>query len=514
MTCDGYLDKAKTPLPLMPMRKLIALSTKPPLCRFPVDSLFRNEQERRYFSIFCDQTSSQLTGLFSGDLWERLVLQVSERTPALRYAVIALGALDPSSWREPVRSPEEVLRRQFAYHEYSNAIADLRSSIAHRALDSRIRLIACLLFFCFEVYHQNGWAAKMQIRAMSLLSKEFRAAELGHPTKEPQPKIEREILDACYELEHQTLVFNTFFQGYDEGFDVPGEQPRFNPAHSIQERIAPVFETFYQARSALYRLSQRQLDWGIGCSRYGWPWFLGTKITGSMDDLPPNEYDSNEEYCAERTRRCIEYMAWSNAFQPLLAQARSSNAPHSLRCATVLRVKFLQLYLRMMAPMLSPKEAYYGQTEKLTELVQLCKELLRGYPSSDGGFCMESHVVMPLGKVSFTFKHRALRKEAIRLLLQHPRKEGLAEGLYIGKASQFLAEVEEEELEHDEEYVPHYLATTLVETDIDRGKRTARLVAYNKDRHTPEKMERRKRSFGGNRRGEPPLRSRCSTKWF
>jgi hypothetical protein len=144
----------------------------------------------------------------------------------------------------------------------------------------------------------------------------------------------------------------------------------------------------------------------------------------------------------------------------------------------------------MMAPMLSPKEAYYGQTEKLTELIQLCKELLWGYSSADSGFCMESHVVMPLGKVAYTFRHRALRKEAIRLLLQHPRKEGLAEGLFIGKASQFLAEVEEEGL-RDEEYVPHYLATTLVETDIERSKRTARLVAYNKDRHTPEKMERR-----------------------
>jgi hypothetical protein len=490
MNCDGYGVKAKAPSPLVRMQKLTARPI--PLCRFPPNRLFRNEQERRYFSIFCNQTSSQLTGLFSSDLWKRLVLQVSERTPFIRYAVIALGALDPSSWREPRKSPEEVLRRQFAYHEYSNAISDLRNCISHGALDSRTRLIACLLFFCFEMYHQNRGAATTQIRAMSLLSKEYRAGELGDPTKEPQPKIEEELLDACGELEHQTLVLDTFFQGFDEGFDVPGQKLCFNPGHSIQERIAPVFETFYQARSALHRLSERQLNWGIGCSRYGWPWFLGPKTTGSMDDLPPNEYDSDEEYCAERMRRSMEYTTWSSAFQPLLAKARSSNDPHSLRRATVVRVKYLQLYLRMMAPMLSPKEAYYGQTEKLTELVQLCKELLQDYSSTDGGFCMESHVVMPLGKVAYTFRHRALRKEAIRLLIQHPRKEGLAEGLFIGKASQFLAEVEEKGL-RDEEYVPHYLATTLVETDIKRSKRTARLVAYHKNRHAPEKMERKEK---------------------
>lgn len=486
MSCDGYEDKVKAKIPprLLPVRKLA------PLCQPPQKPLFRNEQECRYFNIFCDQTSIQLTGLFCLDLWKHLVLQVSAQTPSIRYAVIALGALDPSSWKEHKQSPEEALRRRFAYHEYSNAISDLRSSVSNRAFDSRTGLIACLLFFCFEMYHQNRAAAVMQIRSMSLLSKEFGARQLGSPTTEQQPKIEEELLGACSELEHQNLVLDTFFQGHDEGFDVPGQEPHFNPCYSIQERIELVFETVYQARSALHRLSKRQLNWGPGSSRYGWPWFLGQKIIGSMDDLPPNEYESNEEYCAERKRRFTEYTSWFNAFQPLLAKARTSNDPHSFRCATVLQVKYVQLYLRMMAPMLSPKEAYYGQTEKLTELVLLCKGLLRGYSSTDGGFCLESHVVMPLGKVAYTFRHRALRKEATRLLLEYPRKEGLAEGLFIGRASQFLAEVEEEGLT-DEEYVPHYVATTLVETDIDRSTRTARLVAYHKDKNAPEKMERR-----------------------
>ena len=139
--------------------------------------------------------------------------------------------------------------------------------------------------------------------------------------------------------------------------------------------------------------------------------------------------------------------------------------------------------------MLSPREAYYGQTEKLTELVHLCRELLRSKPDKDIGFGIESEVAMPLGKVAYCFRHRALRKEAIELLLDYPRKEGLTESLFLGKSSRFIADVEEEGL-GDEEYVPHYLATTLVETEFGRSRKTSRLVACYKNRLEPEKMER------------------------
>ena len=142
-----------------------------------------------------------------------------------------------------------------------------------------------------------------------------------------------------------------------------------------------------------------------------------------------------------------------------------------------------------MTPMLSPQESYYGQTARLTELTNLLKSLLES-GHNDNGFSIEINFLIPLSVVSYLFRQRALRQEAIRLLLSYPRREGLWDGVLIGKYSQWVAEIEEEGL-GDEEYVPHDLATWLVAADHDPIERTVRLAAFQKFRDSPEKTVRR-----------------------
>ena len=44
------------------------------LCHSPSQTMFRNEQEHRYFKVFSNKTASQLAGHLDTDLWKRLVL--------------------------------------------------------------------------------------------------------------------------------------------------------------------------------------------------------------------------------------------------------------------------------------------------------------------------------------------------------------------------------------------------------------------------------------------------------
>jgi hypothetical protein len=245
------------------------------------------------------------------------------------------------------------------------------------------------------------------------------------------------------------------------------------------------------ARSVFHRISVRQVHW-TGSSRYGWPWYVSTRTKETMTDRsdpPPNEYTSNEEWCLERNRRFLEFTAWSNAFQPLLLKARSSNDPDEFRRATVLKVKYLYTYLTMMVPMLSLQESNYGQTARLTELMDLLKILLL-YSDRDNGFSIEANLLVPLSVITYRFRHRALLQEAIRLLLKYPRREGLWDGVLIAKYSKWLAEIEEEGL-GDEEYVPHYLATELASFEWDIIAKTAKFAAYKKFRGEPGKLEKR-----------------------
>jgi hypothetical protein len=64
------------------------------------------------------------------------------------------------------------------------------------------------------------------------------------------------------------------------------------------------------------------------------------------------------------------------------------------------------------------------------------------------------------------------------------------DGVLIGKYSQWLAEIEEAELD-DEEYVPHDLATEFAALEWDSVRKTARVVAYQKFKNPPGRKEKR-----------------------
>ena len=480
IAATGRAGPASSSTAYVPLQRAVRAYPSPPssVGRSPSPSLFRNDQEKRYFLEFTSQTAGQLTGLFSTVLWKRLILQVCETHPSIRHAVIALGALDPKTWRSHARTPDETRRRQFAYHEYSLAIADMRSTISQDNLDLRSKLIACIICVCFEIYHFNKNGAIAQIRAMSFLIEEQDPKTLED--------IDDEILDCFYELQIQALIHSRYAQA--------GPDALLKYRRSIRGDIPDEFSNMRQARQVLRALSVRQLHW-TGSSRYGWPWHVkspqyeGTKIITDAVDPPPNEFTSNEDWCQERNRRFIEFTAWSNSFQPLFARARRSNDPSEFRRAIVLKITYLYTYLTMMVPMLSLRESYYGQTARLTELMTLCKALLID-SDSDEGFAMEANLLIPLGVLTYRFRHRALRREACELCIKYPRREGLWDGKLLGNYCLWLADLEEEDL-GDEEYVPHDLATELASYEWDTITKTCSLSAYKKFRDPPGKKELR-----------------------
>jgi hypothetical protein len=436
------------------------------ISRSPSPSLFKNDQEKRYFQLFSIQTATQLTGIFSTDLWKRLILQVCETHPSVRHAVIALGALDPKTWRSRAQTPDETRRRQFAYHEYSLAIADMRHTMTEGTLDLRSKLITCIICVCFEIYHFNKNAAIAQIRAMSFLIENVDPKALDD--------IDPEILECFYDLQVQALIHCRYAQVSSDTL--------LKCRQTMRENIPQEFANIHQARTVLRILSVRQVHW-TGSSRYGWPWHVKTpqyEITKTSPDPPPNEYTSNEEWCLERNRRFIEFTAWSNAFQPLFLKAQRSTNRNEFKRAVVLKIIHSYTYLSMMVPMLSPQEAYYGQTARLTELMNLCKTLLLD-GDDDCGFSMEANLLIPMGVLTYRFRHRALRREAIDLLLRYPRREGLWDGKLAGKYCLWLADLEEEGLEYAE-YVPHDLATELASYELDSITKLCTLSAYKKYR--------------------------------
>jgi hypothetical protein len=160
--CDGYAadkkeESVSTALvvakPILPKPNL----PRPAPMHSPWRPVLLNEQEYRYFRVFCDQTMSSLSGFFDEPLWGRLVLRACELDPKIFHALVAIGALDKildttSQSRYGIGSSQQrnealggETHYKFAVQQYAKAIKGMRDSVARGRQDLNSTVIACLL---------------------------------------------------------------------------------------------------------------------------------------------------------------------------------------------------------------------------------------------------------------------------------------------------------------------------------------------------------------------------------
>lgn len=117
--------------------------------------LFCMEQEHRYFDIFCSKTAYEILPTFDSDMLRQVILQTCETEPSIRYAVVALGALDVAQELN-FSSPECPLQHhQNALKQYTTAIKEMRTASMSQQQDLRTTLLTCLVILCFEAW--NGY---------------------------------------------------------------------------------------------------------------------------------------------------------------------------------------------------------------------------------------------------------------------------------------------------------------------------------------------------------------------
>jgi hypothetical protein len=168
--CDGYLYSTNTLA--TPLSRIIAPKPKSALTvlnlhgAMPSRSLFKNDQEYRYFSLFCEEAAGHLSGPFPSTLWSQIILQACESDSSIRYAVVALGALNITQSRSLTYDKQSsAARMELAFCNYSKAISQMRRTISNGYTPELLRttVIACILFACFETYNGFCGAARTQV---------------------------------------------------------------------------------------------------------------------------------------------------------------------------------------------------------------------------------------------------------------------------------------------------------------------------------------------------------------
>ncbi|PWY70807.1 hypothetical protein BO94DRAFT_628216 [Aspergillus sclerotioniger CBS 115572] len=156
--CDGY-DTAHLPLATSRARKSIVLQMPASIA---TNLRGMTADERRSFAFFLAQTVPMITSCFSSDLWQRLVLQMTQADSAVGHAVVALSAMHQDA--QVHTSPHSALRR-FALEQYNRSISMLYTRLPSN--DPQLRgvvLMCCFVFVTLELLQGDYPAAMVHLQ--------------------------------------------------------------------------------------------------------------------------------------------------------------------------------------------------------------------------------------------------------------------------------------------------------------------------------------------------------------
>jgi hypothetical protein len=432
------------------------------LFSFPSAPRFQNPQEYRFHQLFCSKVAGELSGFFPSNVWCHCVLQAAEAEPFIFDAVLAVGALHNIVTDAPDLKNAEAHRQykdehNFALEKYHDSLRSMRKALIEGRMEARIALIACLLTVCFEnLYGTRGTAIFNMLSGVKL------AKQLAHQTaagalpgvKSAGPtaaSIEKELVDMFTRLDITSMIFidrrpadehRIMKDSLDRAIEsLPREYSALDEAvrdgemimahcwhfikiiQEIGQEFPSIFDCIAKANKG---------HWLSRSIRYGWnPW------TDSDEPVPTSWLEESE--------RCIgEIEEWFTAFSPLVRKFESSAEKYSmqLRRATLasLQAKFTLVSVR--GAVYRREEEWDAHISDFREIVILSETLLASQPKRFYA-SFESDTLVILAYLICKCRDGAIRRRALRLIDDYPRREAAWDSKYCSKIGHWIMNVEE-----------------------------------------------------------------------
>lgn len=459
-------------------------------------------QEGQYFQVFQKHTASELSGFFDSEFWTRSVLQESHSEASIRHAVVALGALYKtleSAAESPPTSPNSnnhddsaPNHYNFALQQYGKALTRLRESLDNAETRSqRTTLISVVLFTCFQSFTGDHKAAIFQIQhGLQMLHE--RQQESKQPLiQRKEDAVEDELVQMFTRLAIQAKSYDMAFH-FPHPYVIrlsPQTEPRADPSSpaspsspsdttssaSLEPHIPEVFASLQDARQALDALTERIMRIN--------------ELLSSFHPGPNNILPKSVQSAGQGFR--IQLSQWGTAFEPLLEARRRPGVTNTERAGIdVLKMFHLMTSILFFMGYSTSEMDFDKFAGQFKDIIELAKEVVvdeeltlaqekcgntdscrhkngtrhihhfPGLTSHQPGAIIDEHnyshikpsfaldlgIVPPLFVVATKCRHRKIRREAIRLLLSSPRREGMWDSILTGRVAQWIMEIEEEGL--------------------------------------------------------------------
>ncbi|KAL5371957.1 hypothetical protein DPSP01_013872 [Paraphaeosphaeria sporulosa] len=450
--CDGYksaLANPSLPVVYQPPRFLLN-----PSLGLDMNSI----EEQEAFHFFKYQTAFELSGFFDSAFWQFEVLQASHTIPAIRHAIIAIAALHRKfiSGRMPV-VPDDLTDKQitFAIEQSNRAIRELTKTSTERTISDMMDVMtACVMFYCLCCFQGHQATALEHLHSgLKILHQLDQALDSDTDDLEIHP-VSLKTLRAIF------VTMDVQARGVmsKEMLETWAKRPKRNFSRPPNR-----FVTFAQARYAFEALYH--------------------ELIGFMQALdvepPPAGVDASQWIQSEYEVFQSEFNALSICLDQFLARLTHITAQEDRD--SVLGIKLfreqIRVYLRLFKgfdPAKRTREIEWCVEEQDMKLMlELACELLRAppdisvpagaqpddyYPNTTDPkydtksdipaysrpvFSSNTGLLSALWLVVSKAKSSTLRRRAIALMLDFPRREGIWDGVVAGRVAWEILRLEE-----------------------------------------------------------------------
>jgi hypothetical protein len=484
--CDGYYLTLRWKRELVPSQP----DTKVPSSGSLAKSPFANSEEHQYFDLFCARTGYDIFPTFDSGYTRQRLLESCHVNPAIRHAIVALGALDKTaelvqSFDKMALTPVERDAAANAHHQnalrqYSKAVKHMAADASAKKVDLRTMLLTCLLILAFESWTGNMDLAVNQVHAGIRLIQEWREKYKNDKDKytrlSPAPYV---VEDDLIQIFCRLAVQHSFFaDGHSPELHavLGNEGPRFT--RSMPDTFSDIFEagTYYNGiiRRGVYLITTHSA-------------YLG----------PDVRKDSEIWRWAMKEQEEIQADVWrfNKALGPVLQKIGDGPQKHY--------ALFIQLSMAIgyigLSTHLSADESIHDEYNPVYKrVVYLAKAVMKEMPTANktrtSNFCFDTRVIVPLWVVGLKCREPSIRREAINFLLANPRREGIWDSVFAGKVLQWAMEVEEEFIEDGR--VPGWARVAGVKwSGAELGGKRAELVCLQRVSADDATMARRTKTI-------------------
>jgi hypothetical protein len=446
--CDGYEVKGNDALLLVEHDGFLDPITRLPFS-FPSD----NDQERRAFQFFCTKTASEIAGFLPSDFWNKLILQASHTDPVIRHAVIALGSVHETYEGEApghLRSGK-VTRQAFALRQSNEAIRRLRTRLSMGVPQSgESVLLSCVLFICLETFLGNHQAALAHLESglkilgswlhdgdQPVLSSEF----VSRPTRK---FLEEELVPLFTRLDVQATTYLT--------------SRSLREVHPYSSTEAPVMPTHFTSLSDANNHLADLVHWMLysnnGAHNMDY-WMVNNPMAQGNFRPPPTAPGDSIPKIPDRVLKKILKIEthhsgilqqWLDALNIFLKVNPNLDAK-DLRGAVMLKILYTSTTIIKAASLYNHDLEYDKYIPDFERVIILAESLIESQTiATDKGtllYSFEMNILPPLHYCSTRCRDPKLRRRALALLEDSPRREGMWDSAMLAAIARYVMEEEE-----------------------------------------------------------------------